>query len=392
MTAPHLQAPWLEAPTTRQVMAALASAGHRALFVGGCVRDTLLARPVGDIDIATAAHPGQVIAAAEAAHLRAVLTGVSHGTVTLVAGGKPFEVTTFRRDLETDGRHAIVGFTADVAEDAARRDFTMNALYATADGAVIDPLGGLPDLLARHVRFVGDPTQRIAEDSLRILRFFRFLAWYGDPAGGIDTEGLAACAALQDGLDRLSRERVGAETRRLLAAPDPTPAVAAMAATGILARLLPGADSLALGPLVHLEQAVGVTPRWQRRLVALGVPAAAGPSLRLSRTEARELEKITAALAAGETPAVSAWRFGAEAARDATLIRAASLGMPLSGAHFAETEAAIARGAAASLPVRAADLAFEGKALGDALRRIEAAWCASDLRADAATLLAGARD
>ena len=215
---------WLALPATRAVCAALTARGDRALFVGGCVRNALLGRPVADIDIATDALPERTIALAAAAGLHPVPTGLAHGTVTIVADHRPFEVTTFRRDVTTDGRHATVAFSTDLAEDAARRDFTMNALYADPSGAVIDPLDGLSDLLARRVRFVGDPAERIAEDYLRILRFFRIHAWYGDPAGGLDADGLAACAALQDGLDQLSRERVGAEMTKLLAAADPAPA------------------------------------------------------------------------------------------------------------------------------------------------------------------------
>ncbi len=247
-------APWLDDPATRAVCRALTGSGHQALFVGGCVRNALLGRPVADIDIATDATPEEVMALAGAAGLHPVPTGIAHGTVTVVAEGRPFEVTTFRRDVETFGRRAVVAYTRDIAEDAARRDFTMNALYAGPDGTVVDPLGGLPDLLARRVRFVGDPAARIAEDYLRILRFFRIHAWYGDPASGLDADGLAACAAAQAGLARLSRERVGAETAKLLAAADPAPAVAAMAAAGILARVLPGADATPLAALVHLER------------------------------------------------------------------------------------------------------------------------------------------
>ena len=205
----RIAAEWLGA--ARPVTAALEAAGHQALFVGGCVRNALIGRAVADIDLATDARPAAVIALAEAAGLRAVPTGIEHGTVTVLAGGRPFEVTTFRRDVETFGRRAVVAFTGEIAEDAARRDFTMNALYARADGEVIDPLGGLADLRAGRVRFVGDPGQRIAEDYLRILRFFRIHAWYGDPAGGMDPDGLAACAEAQDGLALISRERVGAE-------------------------------------------------------------------------------------------------------------------------------------------------------------------------------------
>jgi poly(A) polymerase len=379
---------WLEAPTTQRVCAALTEAGHQAFLVGGCVRNALLGHPVADIDIATDAPPDAVTALATAAGLHPVPTGIIHGTVTVVADGQPFEVTTFRRDVETFGRHAVVAFSTEIAEDAARRDFTMNALYARADGRVVDPLGGLPDLLARRVRFVGDPDLRIAEDYLRILRFFRIHAWYGDPAGGLDPEGLAACAAAQDGLAQLSRERVGAEIAKLLAAPDPTPAVAAMAAAGILARVLPGADPRALGPLVHLEAGAGAAPRWQRRLAALGWQPDWADALRLSRADARALRTTAAALDAGEPAAATAYRRGPDAARDAALIEAARRGER----PPADLEAELARGAAAVFPLAAAELGLSGPALGQALERLETAWIASDFAlgpADLRQLLLG---
>jgi poly(A) polymerase len=179
---------WLAQPGTQALCGALEAAGYRALFVGGCVRNALLGVSVADVDIATDARPETVTRLAEAAGLRVVPTGIEHGTVTVIAGGVPHEVTTFRRDVETDGRRAVVAFAQDVAEDAARRDFTMNALYADLRGNVIDPLSGLPDLVARRLRFVGDAHQRIREDYLRILRFFRFHAHYGDPDQGMDAE------------------------------------------------------------------------------------------------------------------------------------------------------------------------------------------------------------
>ena len=218
---------WAGAAPTQALLAALVAAGGEGFFVGGCVRNALMGRPVADIDIATALHPEAVSKAATAAGFRVVPTGIDHGTVTVIAGHVPHEVTTFRRDVETDGRRAVVAYSGDMAEDAARRDFTMNALYARADGTVIDPLGGLPDLLAHRVRFVGNAPARIREDYLRILRFFRFHAHYGDPEGGLDPEGLAACAELAGGLSGLSAERVSAELAKLLSAPDPAPSVAA---------------------------------------------------------------------------------------------------------------------------------------------------------------------
>lgn len=365
---------WIAEPPTQAVCAALEAAGARALFVGGCVRNALLGVPVSDIDIATDAAPETVAQIATAAGFRVVPTGIDHGTVTVIAGGIAHEITTFRRDVETDGRRAVVAFSTRIEDDAARRDFTMNALYADARGVVIDPLGGLPDLLARRLRFVGEADQRIREDYLRILRFFRFHAIYGDPAGGIDAEGLAACAALADGIAGLSAERIGAEMRKLLAAPDPAPAVAAMAQAGVLARVLPGGDARALAPLVHLE--AGCPPRWLRRLAVLGGEDVAD-RWRLSRHDGRDLHHLRAAIGSMESPAVLGWRLKSALATDAMLARAAVLETPLPPGWMAE----IARGAAASLPVRPADLMprLQGAALGAALKEIEARWCASDL-------------
>lgn len=366
----RVQGDWLSHPGPVALCAALTAAGHQALFVGGCVRNALLGVPVADLDLASDATPDQVIAIATAAGLRPVPTGIAHGTVTVIAHDLPLEVTTFRRDVESHGRHATVEFSPRIADDAARRDFTMNALYASAAGDVVDPLGGLPDLLARRVRFVGDPDSRIREDYLRILRFFRFHACYGDPAQGLDPEALAAIARHLDGLDQLSRERIGAEMRKLLAAPDPAPALAAMQATGVLSRLLPGADPRAIAPLVHLEACL--PPRWQRRLLALGGAEATQP-LRLSRAEAKEQDTLRAALALPLPEA--AWRHGATIATDATLVMAASLGQPLPP----DWQTQIARAAAAQFPVTAADLlpALQGRALGRRLTELECRWIAS---------------
>ena len=373
---------WLDRVETQTVCALLTGAGHRALLVGGCVRNALLGQPVADVDIATDALPAVVMALARAAGLPALPTGMDHGTVTVLSGGLPHEVTTFRRDLKTDGRHAEVSFTATLAEDAARRDFTMNALYADPAGTVIDPLNGLGDLVARRVRFVGAPAARIAEDSLRILRFFRFHAWYGDPAGGLDAEGLAACAALADRLEPLSRERVGAEIAKLLAAPDPAPSVAAMAQSGILARVLPGAVASALAPLVHLE--AGAPPDWLLRLAILGGPDPTS-ALRLSRQAARDWALLRALLQSDDGAAALAWRHGIHRVRQASLLRAALMGTQLPD----DLEAALAQGAAAIFPVQAADLMpeFTGAALGQELARLEARWIKSGFTLSRAQLL-----
>lgn len=374
---------WIEAAHVQQVLHMLTDAGHQAFLVGGCVRNALLGQPVADIDISTDAMPERVVALAGATGLKAVPTGIEHGTITVVAEGVGHEITTFRRDVETDGRRAVVAFSTRIEDDAARRDFTMNALYADATGAVVDPMGGLADLWARRVRFVGDADERIREDLLRILRLFRFHAWYGDPEEGLDADGLAACAANSAGIETLSRERIGHEMRRLLAAPDPSQSVAAMQATGILARVLPGADARALAPLVHLEPPYA--PDWIRRLCVLGGTGHAD-GLRLSRAEARRAETLAAALAVGESAAVTAYRHGAEIARDVVLVMAASAGTePPAG-----WEDRVAQGTTAVFPVASGDLmpVFSGAALGARLRELEERWIASGFELSREQLLA----
>ena len=238
--------PWMKRPATKAVMTALTAKGGAdcARFVGGAVRNTLMKREVEDIDIATTLTPEEVIAALEAAGIRSVPTGVEHGTVTAVSEHKPYEITTLRRDVETDGRRAVVAFTGDWKEDAERRDFRLNALYADEEGTILDPTGGgVEDARAGRIVFVGDPEQRIREDYLRILRFFRFYAWYGK--GEPDADALRACAALKDGMKTLAAERVQKELLKLLAADDPRAAARLMAATGVLGQVLPAAGSLA---------------------------------------------------------------------------------------------------------------------------------------------------
>lgn len=374
----RITAPFLTDPALHRVLAALQSEGAQALIVGGAVRNALLGEPVSDIDISTSARPTDTIRLAEAAGLRAIPTGIDHGTVTLVADTRAFEVTSFRRDVETDGRRAVVAFSDSIQDDAQRRDFTMNALYADASGQVLDPVGGLPDLAARRLRFVGEPRARIAEDYLRILRFFRFLACYGREA---DLQALAACTALRAGLRGISRERIGHEMRKLLGAANPGPALALMSESGVLPLVLPGADASDMAELVAAEQdfGTGALPRWPRRLVLLGADDP-GEALRLSRDEARELDRIVQALPL--PPAIAAFRHGRRAAAQAVLIRSArGTAPPFGWCHD------IARGDQAQFPLSAADLmpALSGPALGRALKRAETAWLDSGftLEADA---------
>lgn len=376
---------WIDAPATQAVCHALTSAGYQALFVGGCVRNALIGVPVSDIDIATDARPDTVAALQSAAGFNVIPTGIEHGTLTVVAGGIPHEITTFRHDVETDGRRAVVSFSDNVRDDARRRDFTMNALYADSAGAVVDPLGGIDDLRARRVRFIENPANRIREDYLRILRFFRFHAWYGEPANGLDREGLAAIADNLDGLEQLSRERVGAEMIKLLAAPDPAPAVAAMRATGALPRLLPGTDDRALAPLVHLEAGIGVKPDALRRLAVLG-GSGIPDRLRLSRKDTATLATLRDGIESTASPARLGYSHGARLAADILLLRAAIFEAPLDPAALATARNA----ASAEFPINAADLMpdLSGPALGKRLKQLETAWIASHFSLTPQELLA----
>ncbi len=263
-------ADWLVRPATRAVFDALSVSGFEVRAVGGAVRNALIGKAVADVDLATNAAPDEVIAAVTRAKLRAIPTGLDHGTVTVVSDHIAHEVTTLREDTETDGRRAKVAFTADWAADARRRDFTINALYCDRDGVIHDPLGGLPDLAAGRVRFIGDPHARIREDYLRVLRFFRFTAEY---AGGVaDRDGLTACNAERSGLARLSAERVRSEFLRLLTAPDALRMITTMLHHGYLPDLLGVAPNLAvLARVAGIEDLRGQTADATLRLAGLGV-------------------------------------------------------------------------------------------------------------------------
>ncbi|MFK7868175.1 MAG: CCA tRNA nucleotidyltransferase [Roseobacter sp.] len=367
---------WWQDTAVHAVCRAIEQDDAAIYFVGGCVRDALLGRDGSDVDLATNLPPEDVVKRVEQAGLKAVPTGISHGTVTVVAQGRGFEVTTFRRDVSTDGRHAEVAFSSDMAEDARRRDFTMNALYARPDGRVLDPLGsGIADCLARRVRFIDDPERRITEDYLRILRYFRFFAWYTPAASGFDPDALAGISANLDGLAQLSAERTGSEILRLLAAPNPAVAVAGLQQTGALAQVLPAADARFLGPLIHFEQEIGQGADPIARLAALGGTDVA-KKLRLSRKDAKRLDQIKdAAWQGGSLPAI-AYRHGADIALISAMLRAAVAEAPIAP----DLKDQMNRAARQRFPLKAADLmpAFAGKALGAQLRALEDRWIASD--------------
>ena len=390
MTADLSDQPWLTAPATRAVMTALEAAGGPgcARFVGGCVRNALIGRPVADVDIATTLTPEDTDRAIRAAGLKSVPTGIAHGTVTAVADRRPFEITTLRRDVSTDGRNATVAFTDDWAEDAARRDFRLNALYADVDGRVFDPTGeGVADAEAGRIIFVGDPETRIREDFLRILRFFRFHAWYG--RGEPDAAALAACRALAEGMTRLSAERVSSELMKLLSAPDPRAAVRAMAGAGVLVQILPEAR---LTPLFDaaVEQGADATARLMMLLPAdeavvrtaagrLRFPNAARDRLAFA---AQAFPAVGLSMSDREARAVL-YRHGAQAVSDA--IRRRWAGAPDQGGDARRLLALAADWTRPRLPVGGRDLARlgiePGPETGRLLKAFEESWIAEDFPA-----------
>jgi len=390
---------WLDAKATRMLIAALDAGGIDFRFVGGAVRDGLLGRKVSDIDVATPAMPEDVVRAVEAAGLKAIPTGIAHGTVTVVAKHQPFEVTTLRRDVETDGRHAVVAFTDDWRADAARRDFTMNALYADRDGAITDFFGGQGDARAGHVRFIGNPAQRIGEDALRILRFFRFHAWYGQ--GALDADGLAASARLAGMIGRLSGERIRVELLKTLAAPDPAPSWAAMVGAGVMAQTLPAAVQVdRLSAMIALERALGLPADPLRRLAALtGAPSAEllasiKDRLKLSNRDEAHLRLLGVY---GDRVALVAGRrfgqalYGAEPAwvRDAAMLAGVETATLAGFVRF------IDGWSEPKFPLTGADLKAAGieagPGMGRALAELEEWWIEADFVPDKKTCLARLR-
>ncbi|WP_034854102.1 CCA tRNA nucleotidyltransferase [Inquilinus limosus] len=372
---------WATDAAARAVIDALSIPGFDPRFVGGCVRNALLGRDAADVDIATPLKPQAVMVALRNAGLGVIPTGLEHGTVTARSGGKSFEVTTLRVDVETDGRRAVVEFTADWRADAARRDFTMNALSADPEGVVHDYFGGVADALAGRVRFVGDPAQRIAEDALRILRFFRFHAHYG--RGELDPTALAACAAAAGSLDRLSGERVRTELLKLLAAPDPVPVWRAMVEAGI-ARHVIGED----GDIARLQGLVQVAPASDSllRLAALlrGDAAAVAARLRLSNDERDRLVGLRESVPDKAPDEVGVrlllYRHGRAGGRDR--LRLAWAAAPKRWS-LKRALAALEKEPVPTLPVRGRDvvaLGLSGPAVGRALAEVERWWIDQGLR------------
>ena len=383
--------PWMAAEETRAVIAALSAAGAEVRFVGGCVRDALAGRPVKDIDLATPDPPDRVLELLAAASIKAVPTGIDHGTVTAVVAPRHFEVTTLRIDAETDGRRARVEFAADWASDAARRDFTINAIYCDADGRLFDPTGGIGDLKANVVRFVGDPATRINEDFLRILRFFRFTAHYG--ALPPDAEGLTTCRDNARSLPTLSGERVAGEVLGLLEAADAAPVLALMAENGILREILPEATDF--GRLAGLIAIDGDDPLALRRLAAALATNNAGVHALSDRLRLSNAERERLVAMATLSPEVSAdlnarqrrrvlYRLGATLFAD--LVYLAWAVEPGRQRAWRRHLRAAVTWSPPSSPVRGTDVLALGVAhgpdVGRVLKEVERWWIAGDFKAD----------
>ncbi|MFW2851874.1 CCA tRNA nucleotidyltransferase [Sphingomonas sp. TX0543] len=371
-------AAWRDLPGLDRIADALGANDGEARYVGGAVRDTLLGLAVADIDIATRHAPDEVIARLERARIKAIPTGIDHGTITAVSSGTVVEVTTLRRDLATDGRRATVAFTDDWREDAARRDFTMNALYADPrTGEIFDWFGGLDDLRAGRVRFIGDPYQRIAEDHLRILRFFRFHARFGDE---IDAAGLAACTDRANDLMALSRERIAAELLRLLVAKNAVPVIALMIERGIFRPVLPEiTDVSPLAALAAREKAEGIAPDAIRRLAALLKPGETedvGARLKLSNADRKRLRAAHDG-PGDEGPRALAYRVGPVIATDRLLLAGRSV-------------AALTDWEPPRLPIGGGEIVARGVAKGPEvaglLRAVESEWIARGFPDEAATV------
>jgi poly(A) polymerase len=402
VTARNLKdAPWLTSGPLARLLDVLDGAGEEARVVGGAVRNALFEAPIVDVDIATTAVPDEVVKRAAAAGFKLVPTGIAHGTITVVVDGHPFEVTTLRQDVETDGRHAKVAFGRDWKADAARRDFTINAMSAGRDGTVYDYVGGLADLDARRVRFIGEARKRIAEDYLRILRFFRFHAAYG-MGEHPDAEGLAACIAGRDGLDRLSRERVRVEMLKLVVAPHAVPTLIAMADAGLLLRVLGSVSYLgAFENMAKVEAAAGLPADPVRRLGALGTQVTEdaerlSQKFRLSNDEharlismAQDWHRISPAIGEDGARALL-YRLRPTFFTDRVLLAWARSPATAHETDWHALATLPQRWTAPTFPLKAAALLArgveKGPALGAAMRAAEAAWVMAGFPTDEAAL------
>ena len=398
----RLEAAWLREAPLSDLLAALDRAGEEARVVGGAVRNTLVGDPPGDIDIATTALPREVMRRVEAAGFKAVPTGIEHGTVTVVAAGRPFEITTLREDVETFGRHAKVAFGRDWKRDAERRDFTINALSASRTGTLHDYVGGLADIAVRRVRFIGDPARRIAEDYLRILRFFRFHAAFGE--GMPDPQGLAACIAARAGLERLSRERVRMELLKLLVARHPLGAIEVMTECGLLDQVLGAVPLLAsFAKMIEIEAVLSMPADPIQRLGALGVWVVEDADrlrqrLRMANVEYERLASMADGWWRASPARAEQWArvllywLGREHYIERVLLAWARSPQFAADTSWRALATLPERWLAPSFPLRAADFIGrgvpKGRKVGAALAAAEKAWVAAGFPLDSTALTA----
>ena len=398
----RLEAAWLREAPLSDLLAALDRAGEEARVVGGAVRNTLVGDPPGDIDIATTALPREVMRRVEAAGFKAVPTGIEHGTVTVVAAGRPFEITTLREDVETFGRHAKVAFGRDWKRDAERRDFTINALSASRTGTLHDYVGGLADIAVRRVRFIGDPARRIAEDYLRILRFFRFHAAFGE--GMPDPQGLAACIAARAGLERLSRERVRMELLKLLVARHPLGAIEVMTECGLLDQVLAAVPLLAsFAKMIEIEAVLSMPADPIQRLGALGVWVVEDADrlrqrLRMANVEYERLASMADGWWRASPARAEQWArvllywLGREHYIERVLLAWARSPQFAADTSWRALATLPERWLAPSFPLRAADFIGrgvpKGRKVGAALAAAEKAWVAAGFPLDSTALTA----
>ena len=394
--------PWMKTAEVLALFSALPIGSLR--FVGGCVRNALWGEPVGDIDLACQLEPEAVVKALDAAKIRYVPTGIEHGTVTAVIDGTPYEITSLRRDVETDGRRATVAYTADWTEDAQRRDLTINALYADGAGQVYDPTGqGISDLQSHKFRFVGQADERVREDYLRILRFFRFLAWYGGREK-VDAESLKACREHQSGIKKLSVERVWMEMKKLLSAPNPVRACHIMLTNGILETVLPEANNVdGLEALVKLETREGIAPDPLLRIMTMSAReplqmALLAKRLKMSKLETSRLRgwadddaQLSTDMAERDRLA-AIYKSGKSVITDRARLRAAGEADPIQSTRWMALAALASEWEVPTFPLTGKDLTGagvpKGPAMGKALKALEALWVRSGFSTEKPQLLA----
>ena len=378
---------WLRNPSAQKLSKLYKSFGYQVLFVGGCVRNTILKMPVTDIDLATDAQPEEIIKIAKENNIRFVPTGLAHGTITLIIDNKNYQITTFRTDFDHDGRYAKVEFTESLLLDASRRDLTINALYCNHVGEVIDPLNGLDDIKKQKIKFIGNPNERIKEDNLRILRFFRFQAIYGNKNFEIDSIALEACHNHKSKLAALSKERITSELRKILSAPNPLEVIIKMNETGVLNELFQKVSIDSLEAYLKTEEKFKININWLGRLLSLQVTQEE-ESLKLTRCEFKFLKQTKSAIENQIHVLEFSYYNGVENGKIYSILQNFRHNIILSKNLLNQINSLATK----KFPITAKDLMPEirGKKLGEALRSLEDRWIKSNFTLSKKELLAEA--